>query len=334
MSEKVLTISVASYNTENYIRKTMDSFIIPEIMRKIEVLIINDGSSDSTLKIAREYESKYPDTFRAIDKKNGGYGSTINKAIEIAQGRYIKTIDGDDWVDKVGLIALIEFLENTSADVVVTNFARVNDKNGKVTPTTFKFPVEGQELPFDDMYQGQELYMQALSIKVDLFRNNKIKITHHCFYTDIEYILYPCPFMKTIAYLNASVYMYRIAVNEQSMSINGKRKHIDEQKMILTNVIGYYKDMIEKDMLSEGQKRYFDVILSNMVKSHITAILSLQRSKENYEKMIEFNASIKSTIPGIFNIGNNSMFVKLARKKSYLIYIMESIMYCLYCKIR
>lgn len=142
MSNKVLTISVASYNTEKYIRKTMDSFIVPEIMDKMEVLIINDGSSDNTLEIAREYENKYPDTFRAIDKQNGGYGSTINKAIEIARGRYIKTIDGDDWVDKEGLISLIRFLEHTTADVVITNFARVNDKNGKVTPTVFEFACE------------------------------------------------------------------------------------------------------------------------------------------------------------------------------------------------
>lgn len=189
-------------------------------------------------------------------------------------------------------------------------------------------------MPFDDMYHGQELYMQALAIKIDLFRENDIRITEHCFYTDIEYIMYPCPFMKTVAYLNTCVYMYRVAVNEQSMSINGKRKHIDEQKKILNNVIDYYRDMKEKRVLSESQRRYFEVILNNMVKSHTTAILSLQRSRTNYKRMIEFNNKIKETVPDIYRLGNNSIFMKLIRRNSYAIYFIESVAYCLFCKIR
>ena len=334
MSEKVLTISVASYNTEKYIRKTMNSFIIPEIMDKLEVLIVNDGSSDRTLEIAQEYETRYPGTFRAIDKPNGGYGSTINKAVEVAQGRYIKTIDGDDWVDRNGLIKLINFLEKTSADMVVTNFARVNDKNGKVMPTNFEFPCEGVVKSFDEMYNNQELYMQALAIKVEIYRKNHIHITHHCFYTDIEYIMYPCPYVKTVAYLNTCVYMYRVAVNEQSMSINGKRKHIDEQRKILGNVIAYYKENLKKSQLTLGQKKYFDVVLNNMVKSHITAILSLKRSSENYMRMKTFNEFIRKEIPEIYDIGNNSAFVRLVRCNNYIIYWAESVAFCTYCKVR
>lgn len=334
MSEKVLTISVASYNTEKYIRKTMDSFIIPEIMDKLEVLIVNDGSSDRTLEIAQEYEARYPGTFRAIDKPNGGYGSTINKAVEVAKGRYIKTIDGDDWVDRDGLIKLINFLEKTSADMVVTNFARVNDKNGKVTPTNFEFPCEGVVKSFDEMYNNQELYMQALAIKVEIYRNNNIRITHHCFYTDIEYIMYPCPYVKSVAYLNTCVYMYRVAVNEQSMSINGKRKHIDEQRKILGNVIAYYKENLKKSQLTLGQKKYFDVVLNNMVKSHITAILSLKRCSENYMRMKTFNEFVRKEIPEIYDKGNNSAFVRLVRCNNYIIYWAESVAFCTYCKVR
>lgn len=65
----------------------------------LEVLIIVDGGNDKTLEIAKEYESKYPNTFKAVYKENGGYGSTINKGIELATGKYFKQLDGDDWFD-------------------------------------------------------------------------------------------------------------------------------------------------------------------------------------------------------------------------------------------
>ena len=101
--EKILSVSIASYNVEKFIRKALDSCCIPEIMDRLEVIVVNDGSTDSTLEIAREYETKYPETFRVIDKINGGYGSTVNASIRVAAGRYFRLLDGDDWFDRDGL---------------------------------------------------------------------------------------------------------------------------------------------------------------------------------------------------------------------------------------
>ena len=75
---KLLTVSIAAYHVEDYLRETLDSFLIPEVTDQLEVLIVNDGSSDRTEEIARRYESKYPNTYRLINKENGGHGSTIN----------------------------------------------------------------------------------------------------------------------------------------------------------------------------------------------------------------------------------------------------------------
>ena len=95
--EKILSVSIASYNVEKFIRKALDSCCVPEIMDRLEVLVVNDGSTDSTLEIAREYETQYPQTFRVIDKENGGYGSTVNASIRAARGKYFRLLDGDDW---------------------------------------------------------------------------------------------------------------------------------------------------------------------------------------------------------------------------------------------
>ena len=128
--EKILSVSIASYNVEKFIRKALDSCCVPEIMDRLEVLVVNDGSTDSTLEIAREYEEKYPQTFRVIDKKNGGYGSTVNASIKAATGKYFRLLDGDDWFDRDGLVNFIEELTAAEEDMIVAQFKRVFEEDG------------------------------------------------------------------------------------------------------------------------------------------------------------------------------------------------------------
>ena len=96
---KVLTVLVPTYNVEKYLRRCLDSLLLPEVLEEIEVLVVNDGSKDGSADIARAYEKKYPQTVVFVDKENGGHGSTINVGIEKAQGTYFKVLDSDDWVN-------------------------------------------------------------------------------------------------------------------------------------------------------------------------------------------------------------------------------------------
>ena len=82
MNEKIVTVTIPSYNVEAYLEECLESFVNSEVMGDIEVLIVNDGSSDDTAKIAQRYVDKYENTFRLINKKNGGHGSTINTGFE------------------------------------------------------------------------------------------------------------------------------------------------------------------------------------------------------------------------------------------------------------
>ena len=128
---KVLTISIAAYNVEKFINQTLDSLIDERIMDDLEIIVVNDGSSDNTLAIAKEYERKYPDSFIIIDKENGGYGSTINSSLKIASGKYYKLLDGDDWYDTDNVVSLINALKTCNADLVVTPYIEFVDDNGE-----------------------------------------------------------------------------------------------------------------------------------------------------------------------------------------------------------
>ena len=92
--DKLLTVVIPAYNIEKYEEQCLSSFVKPKALPEIEVLVVNDGSSDRTMEIAEKYVQKYPDIFRVINKENGGHGSTINRGIEEARGTYSRLWTG------------------------------------------------------------------------------------------------------------------------------------------------------------------------------------------------------------------------------------------------
>ena len=126
-----VSVIIPVYNVEKYLRQTLDSFLAEEILEEIEILIVDDGSKDKTAAIGKEYERKYPGTFRVISKENGGHGSTINRGIQEAKGRYFKVVDGDDWVNTADFVKLVKALKNCTAEYVVTRPGRKHRGNIK-----------------------------------------------------------------------------------------------------------------------------------------------------------------------------------------------------------
>ena len=109
---KLLTIIIPIYNTQEYLRKCLDSLIIKEpLLSLVEILLIIDGSPDDSLVIAKEFETNYPQTFVVINKENGGYGSVLKRGIQEAKGKYCKILDSDDWYDKQEFEKFVKNLE-------------------------------------------------------------------------------------------------------------------------------------------------------------------------------------------------------------------------------
>ena len=93
---KLLSVAVPCYNSAAYMRRCVDSLLPGG--EEVEILIIDDGSADDTLSIARDYEQKHPGVVRAIHQENAGHGGAINTALRHASGLYFKVVDSDDWV--------------------------------------------------------------------------------------------------------------------------------------------------------------------------------------------------------------------------------------------
>ena len=94
---KVLSVVIPCYNSEAYMEKCIES-ILPG-GKEVEILIVDDGSSDRTAEIADAYAEKYPEIVRAIHQPNGGHGAAVNTGLRHATGMYFKVVDSDDWLD-------------------------------------------------------------------------------------------------------------------------------------------------------------------------------------------------------------------------------------------
>lgn len=239
---KLLTISIAAYNVEKYLEKALTSMVCsPTAMEKLEVIIEDDGSTDGTLSIAKKYEKLYPDVYRAIHKENGGYGSTINNSIVLAQGKYFKQLDGDDWFDTENIEQFLNWLSAVDADFVVTPYYNCFEE-GKTELVDNCKALKSIEGNISLVNSCGNIAMHELTIKTELLRNNHISITERCFYTDNEYTFLPLMFAKTVIKFEKPLYCYRLGREGQSVSIEGVKKHYRDAFSVAEKMYKAYED--------------------------------------------------------------------------------------------
>ena len=142
----IVTFAVPCYNVEHCIEHCLTSILHPDVLDRIEILCINDGSTDNTSSLLHQYGNRYPDVVRVIDKENGGWGTAINLAIREARGRYFKEIDADDWVENSNLPEFIRLLEKLECDYVATDYAEYWEKEDALHLHTYKKQIYNQTL--------------------------------------------------------------------------------------------------------------------------------------------------------------------------------------------
>ncbi len=133
---KKISVIIPVYNGEKYINRCVDSVLNQQSfdIKSLEILLLNDGSSDNSEKIINEYAKSFPGIIKAMSHKNMGVAKTRNKGINLARGTYVLFIDHDDWIDPCFCKELFKKAIETGADVVVAGYRRVVG-NGKIIKT-------------------------------------------------------------------------------------------------------------------------------------------------------------------------------------------------------
>ena len=132
MSKYKLSIVAAIYNLEQYLPRCLDA-LVNQTLEEIEILCIDDGSTDSAPQIVDEYEKKYPNKIKAFHKENGGEFSSRNYGLERATGEYITFVDVDDYVELNWAEKLYMAAKKNDADLAVCAFERISLETNKIT---------------------------------------------------------------------------------------------------------------------------------------------------------------------------------------------------------
>lgn len=352
--EKILSVVIPSYNVEKFLRQTLDSFVDERVLPSVEVLIVDDGSSDGTAAIGKEYEAKYPECFRLITKENGGHGSTINRGIAECTGKYFKVVDGDDWVNTEDFVSLVENLKQCDADFVVTNYYEVNHETGEKTPVEYEvlrellrrkknaedFVGDGREekvqksgaevqkpeerekgceenpLNFREIADKVMIGMHALVIRSEILKSHYICLDEHCFYVDVEYILFPVPYVETVAYFDLYVYMYRLAQATQSVSMRGYQKHIQNHIDVILHLAEFAEAYSRWKNRETKKADYINRRIAAMVGDQASIFMSYPvDNMEMKQKFLEFDAALKEKNPEIYSLSDTvSGTLRLLRK--------------------
>ena len=273
---KILSVVVPSYNAASYLEETIPTLLATRYNEQLELMIVNDGSKDNTLEIANAFAQQYPNTIKVIDKENGGHGSTINAGIQQATGKYFKVIDADDWINSAEFERLIEYLHQVDVDQVISPYNEVYVDSNEVNEINYLPGVSQEIFDYTQLLEkvGIVPQMHSLTIRTSILKENNIHIGEKMFYVDTEYIIYPMPFVKQVAFFNAVVYQYRLGTLGQSVHISNYVKNRNMLKNVMFNIIRFAQS--NEKQLGAKQKQMIDVTIYGMISLLVNAYLAME----------------------------------------------------------
>lgn len=241
---KILSIIIPSYNMEKYLPYCLDSLLVRNSQDLLEVIVVNDGSKDSTLAIMQNYASSYPKLFRVVDKKNGNYGSCINAALPLATGQYVKVLDADDSFDTTNLDKFLEYLCNADADLVLSDYEIVNDNRTRQRIIHYDLPINGV-VSFLDICDNadfvDEIQMHAVTYRRELLLSIGYHQTEGISYTDQQWIFTPMIGVKSVAYFGKTIYRYLIGREGQTMDPKVKMRSMEHARKNSFGLVSDYE---------------------------------------------------------------------------------------------
>ncbi len=246
-ARKLLTCVVPCYNSAAYMERAVDSLLAGG--EEMEILIVDDGSTDETGAIADRLATEHPDVIRVHHQENGGHGSALNYGIANAEGIYFKVVDSDDRLIKENVPGLLDLLrehaeEDTWADLVFHDY--VYDRAEK--ENTFRITYFGKMKPdtlgtWEDtrpFHMWNQFMIHSLIYRTQFLRDMGFTLPEHTYYEDNLYIYQPLARTKRILYHHMPLYGYFVGRGDQSINEKNILKRLDQMTNIAKQQITSY----------------------------------------------------------------------------------------------
>lgn len=313
MNKKILTITIPCYNSQDYMKKCVDYALLGGEL--VEILIVDDGSTDDTAKIADAYAEKYPTIVKAIHKENGGHGDAVNTGIAHATGVYFKVVDSDDWLDKEAYKQVLKVLkklveDEKDLDVLLSNYIydKVERRKKRVMRYHGALP-EKRIISWEDsrirFNKFQYVLMHSVIYRTQLLKDCGLQLPKHTFYVDNLYIFEPMIHVKKLMYLNVDLYHYYIGREGQSVNEKTMMKRIDQQMLVNRTLIQFFSEN-RKELPPQMYRFLFQYL--DMMMCVASSICVVSKDKELYKKKKELWKYLKDTDAELYKELRTTLF--------------------------
>ena len=296
--EILLTVIIPAYNVSEYIEACVKSMIFHKNEDKIEILIVNDGSKDNTKELVKKLIFDYCDEvrpiIRLIDKENGGHGSTINVGVREAKGKYLKVVDGDDWLDTPAFKKLIDILDKETADIILNDYCEDRTDFGALAEKKlYSFMTAGIHYEVDDLCMSDDSFgewgpiLATSTYKTQMLKDANFELSEKCYYVDMEFNSFIIANADTVVYYPLDIYRYFIGREGQSISEGSYKRNVKDHEKVLLRLINISED---GKMSAQKKKYIFEKLILPMYNAHHIILIDYLRKRKH---LAAFNKKIK-----------------------------------------
>lgn len=271
-----ISVIVPVYNVENYLEKCLNS-LVNQTLEEIEILVINDGSTDNSQKIIDEFQKKFPQKIKAFSKENGGLSDARNFGIERASGNFLAFVDSDDYVSENMFLEMYDLAIKNEAELVICNLQKV-DEHGNVTQKLTQIPNLSEKINLEknfSVFSDISYFACNKIFKKELFEGKRFPKGMH--FEDIELIPQLLLRCKTLAKTNTYHYHYL----ERSNSIS---KSHTERGLDILRAVENVEKAFENSMYSSKKNELKGFQILEGIYTFL-AYLAFVKDDEVYDKM-------------------------------------------------
>lgn len=308
-----VSVIVPIYNVEKYLSKCIES-LVNQTLQDIEIILVNDGSTDNSGNIAKQYAEKYKDKIKYVEKENGGLSDARNFGMNFATAEYIAFLDSDDYIEKTAYEEMYNKAKTENADYVECDFIWEYPNKAK----------EDKRINYNNKKEMLALVRVVAwnkLIRREKIINNNLIFPKGLRYEDVEFTYMLIPHLEKTAYVDKCFVHY---TQRENSIANVQNERTAEIFTILNNVIEYYKQNNIYDQYKEElEYNYARYLLCSSLK-RICKIQDKVKRKELIQKtwnMLneKYPNWKKNKILNNSNTGKN-IYMKTINKFTYKIY--------------
>lgn len=287
-----VSVIVPIYNVEKYLEKCLDS-LVNQTLKDIEIILVNDGSTDNSGQIAKKYANKYKDKIIYLEKENGGLSDARNYGLEYVKGDYISFVDSDDYISKNLYSELVKYMEK-DYDMIKFGILTVDLKNNKIIENkSQQFENKTGEEAFDILYKTDKMTEVAWGYlyKASFWKENNFKYAKDMYHEDFG--LTPLVILKAKKVASTNILGYYYVQSDKSITRNS-----DEKKKLKMSydLLKFYDQMlleIEKYEIGKKAIENIKIYYTNCILLE-TKNISDKTEKQKYIKEIKKRKMIKN----------------------------------------